>query len=670
MKALTFHQTNIYLFFSLLVLMIFSCVSVEKIRTGEQAMERRQYAVAQILLEEEIPSARGTEKALKCFQLAEAYRLTNDVENALKWYLSAIDLGNESSETYWWTAMMLKQHGEYQKARHFLEQIPRTSPRGADALREYDICRQAEQWVQNQDPKTTVKPISQGNNASIYISDLNEDGYLVITSDRVHKNKTKYKWTGRYYSDIYLLNPEMPEEIEDLPGLRSLKVQRGNATFNSDFSEMIYTLCPEDKIDENFCQLYESIRINDVWSEGSPLSFLRPGINYSHPHLSRDSILFFSAKMTGNLGAYDIYYSIKRGKRWMKPIALPAPINTPGNEKFPTVRGDTLYFSSDYLPGLGGLDIFKSYVRQNGEWSAPQNLKPPVNSEHDDFNLLFLPDEQNGVIAYASSSRWNSKGLDQVFSISPQLESHTETKDKDTLTEKPMKNYKRFLSLRVVEQVFSDANDPNSRVIGKKPIGGASGRIEPGEINFITRKDGRYIKAIAFDSSYLITVHKEGYLMKSIKVDALPTPQERDADEIQTSSVELILQKPYIDQEIVLSNIYYDLDKYYIREDAKPTLDQLISDLKNNPLYDVQIAAHTDCRADEAYNLQLSEKRAESVVEYLVSKGIDADRLSSKGFGKSKLIEKCICEECTEKQHQKNRRTTFTLKEKEDQDEK
>jgi peptidoglycan-associated lipoprotein len=665
MKALTFHQINIYLFFSLMVLKLLSCVSVEKIRTGEQALERRQYAVAQKLLEEEIPSARGKEKAIKCFQLAEAYRFTNESEKALKWYLSAIDLGKEDSETYWWTAMMLKRSGDYQGARKILELIPRNSPRGADAAREYNICSQAENWMSQSDSEYTVKAITQGDKASIYVSDIYEDGQLVITSDQAQNSRPKYKWTGRYYSDIYLLNPELPQRIEKLPGWHSLNLQRGHATFNSDFSEMVYTLCPEDNAEDNFCQLYESKRINDEWSEGRPLSFNLPGTNYSHPHLSRDSVLFFSAKMKGGLGAYDIYYSIKRNKRWTNPVPLPSPINTPGNEKFPTVRDDTLYFSSDYLPGLGGLDIFKCYVRQNGEWSAPRNLKPPVNSGQDDFNLLYLPAEQDGVIAYASSSRWNAKGLDQVFSIAPHREALEEIVEEEAFPEKLDKTFKRFLSLRVVEQVFADPNDPNSRVIGKKPIGGASGKIEPGERSFRTRKDGRFITAIAFDSSYLITVHKEGYLKKSIKVNTLAVPRERHAEEIQTSSVEVILQKPYLDQEIVLSNIYYDLDQWYIREDAKPTLDQLISDLKNNPIYDVQIAAHTDCRADEDYNLELSEKRAESVVQYLLSKGIAADRLSYKGYGKSKLIEPCICEECTEKQHQKNRRTTFTLTERE-----
>jgi outer membrane protein OmpA-like peptidoglycan-associated protein/tetratricopeptide (TPR) repeat protein len=652
-----------FLVYLLVIIQISSCTSYEKIRTGSLAMERKQYAVAQQLLLNEIYEVRGLEKANKTYLLGEAYRMTNQPEEALKWYLKTIDHGLENDEVYWWTGMMFKQTGQYNQAIEYFSKIDENRLIGIDANRESEICRQAIIWNDRKSPNLEANPISLTLNGSVFLNGIYEDGRLIVTSDH-DPRKSSYKWTGRFFSEPSLLN-QQTGEFSPVPEIVNNQDQWGYITFNSDYTEMIYTLCSDQQADESFCRLCGRNKINDEWSAANELPFINPEVNYSHPFLTRDSVLFFSANDMNGKGGYDIYYSIKTTGKWQDPVNLPSPINTPGNEKFPTINNDTLYFSSDYLPGLGGLDIFKTYIRPNGQWSPPQNMMPPLNSSKDDFGIIMVaaPLKSGDVLAYFNSSRNGKNGFDQIFSVTRKrtIDNQLIASSDSVKTEQPVKQFKRFLAIRVLEQVFENPEDPNSRVIGKKPVGSVSGFIDENSRSFTTKNDGRFITEIEFDASYSIKISKEGFLNKLITVPTLSKPTTDDADEIQTTFIEIFLQKPYIDQEVVLQNIYYDLDKWFIREDAKPVLTQLAGDLIENPGYNVLIASHTDCRADEAYNLELSEKRAQAVVDYLVSKGIDKNRLSYIGYGKSRLIEECPCESCTESQHQKNRRTTFTL---------
>jgi outer membrane protein OmpA-like peptidoglycan-associated protein len=645
----------------ILILLIPSCITVEKIRTGIQAMDRKQYAIAQSLFIREIEAARGSEKAEKSFLLGEAYRLTNQPSQALEWYLQAEKLGWNTGELFWQAGMMFKQSGQYDKAIKYLEKIPSNTLRGMDANREKDICRQAIQWSQRPDKGRAASPLEGRFPGSVYLNGWYADDRLIVTSDHEQNNNPAYKWTGRHYADVYLIEVPFEGKMERLPGWNARDYQRGNPTFNQDHTEMIYTRCDNSLSGENYCRLYSARKINGKWLEAQPLEFIRPGINYSQPCLSRDSILFFSANPPGGPGGYDIFFSMKQDNRWTDPIALPAPINTPGNEKFPTVFRDTLYFSSDYLPGLGGLDLFKTWVRADGKWSPPQNLMPPVNSSRDDFGFLPVEERGKNILAYFSSSRNNDMGLDRIFQVRTIAQALDESPEKDSTDVIARKNYTRFLSLRVVEHVLEDPGNPNSRIIGKKPVSDARLVYEGSGKTASTRSDGRHIEKIPFDTTFVLMIGKSGYLQRSITVGPEPEPSGQGAPEVVTTSIEIVLQKPFVNQEIVLQDIYYDLDQWFIREDAKPALDQLSQDLKDNPEFRVLIASHTDCRADEVYNLDLSEKRARSVVRYLVEQGIDPQRLEYKGFGESRLIETCPCENCTEKQHQRNRRTTFML---------
>jgi len=315
-----------------------------------------------------------------------------------------------------------------------------------------------------------------------------------------------------------------------------------------------------------------------------------------------------------------------------------------------------LYFSSDFLAGLGGYDIYKTKFDSTGKLSPPEHLEYPLNSGGDDFYLLKNSDS-TGIL---SSSRINGKGLDDIYSfVIKSVKDTISTNPGKTNIDKDNIEKKVYLALKVVELIYLEDGNPNSRTLGKKPVPDAIVSFAEENKKYKTPGNGVIIREVDFDSTYNISIGKKGYLTNSKRVH-VNSKSDYD-DEINTINLTVLLDKIYFGKEIVLKNIYYDYDKWTLRDESIPTLNELYLILKNNPGYKIKIGSHTDCRGEEEYNQILSQKRAASVVDYLIGKGISKDRLESIGYGKTNLIEKCNCEDCTEQQHQKNRRTTFEI---------
>jgi outer membrane protein OmpA-like peptidoglycan-associated protein len=207
------------------------------------------------------------------------------------------------------------------------------------------------------------------------------------------------------------------------------------------------------------------------------------------------------------------------------------------------------------------------------------------------------------------------------------------------------------------ENIYADENNPNSKVLGQKPLPYPNAVLNG--MNIISDKDGYFTAPLDSGFNYNLRVTKEGYLSAELSFNTLNV-KSKPGDTIIFKQ-KVILSKIFKDVEIVLDNIYYDFDKWDIREDARPTLDSLTQILKQNPNISIELASHTDCRGNDQYNQTLSQRRAESVVQYLISKGINPGRLTAKGYGESEPVETCECEKCTEEQHQRNRRTTFKI---------
>lgn len=654
----------------LVFLLLSGCTFTKKIRTGEQAFEARQYAIAaQMLAEEYKQTSYLNEKAKIAFMIGSSYERMNRVEEAGKWYKSADEhnFGPSALEKY---AEMLKRSQRYIEALDIYRQLA-DEQGGALKYRQLaTACQLAYEWWTERSKSTyVVEDLPINTPASEYAPFVMGEDVIAFSSDRPQSTGDEiYTWTGNHFSDLFLADVRAGTVEAFDSGVNS-KDNEGTVIINRDGTELYFTRCYSGDAYDSYCKIMVSNRRGGGWTDPSPLPFQQEEINYGHPFLSEnDSILFFSCNDPEGAGGYDLYYTLRSESGWDTPQILSARVNTEGNEKFPSVHGDTLYFASDYHLGMGGLDIFKTYPLSDGNWSPPENLKPPVNSGWDDFAFIvdtFARLRGNEVQkGYFSSTRNTGAGNDDIFrytklTLTPSAEDTTVVADTQAPTPK---KYRLYLALKVVEPVLEDPEDPNSRRIGKQPLPGARivGEEGPMAKSFSTDKQGYLIIELEYDKDYLFRAkypeHFSNALVFSTK-DISKDPNEPT----KTINREIVLDPIIRNTEIVLQNVYYDLDKWNIREDAKPILDSLVTLLRQNPELHIELGSHTDCRNTDEYNMQLSQRRAQSAMLYLSMRGIAASRLSSVGYGESRPAVDCACEECSETQHQANRRTTFKI---------
>ncbi|MEN0004022.1 MAG: OmpA family protein, partial [Bacteroidota bacterium] len=486
---------------------------------------------------------------------------------------------------------------------------------------------------------------------------------LVITSDRVgSKGEETYNWTGNNFSDLFLVD-KSSGAISDFPGDVNTEENEGTIVFNKTFTEAYFTRCtaPTDKEDA-FCKIMVSKVEGNSWGIPRQLSFVKDEVNYGHPALSEDgNTLYYSANDPEGWGGYDIYYVKRTANGWSVPNIMGRTINTIGNEKFPVVDKDTLYFSSDFHPGLGGLDIFKAYRLNTGSWSAAKNLLPPINSGGDDFGYMIdysvKPDGDLLQAGFFTSTRIDGIGGDDIYTFEKRIPPPEPEPEVVEVIE-----YKLILEGYVLEKIYEEMDNPNSKVLGRKPLDGSTVEISIGnkKEQVTVGEDGLFRLELDEDTDYYFLASQEGYLNNQATFTTKGVGQDPE-NPVQTFVIEIELDKIYFNKEIVLENIYYDFDESFIRDDAKPTLNALADNLKLNPSIRVQLGSHTDCRGPSGYNEGLSQRRAQSAVDYLIEKGIDADRLIARGFGENVLEVECICARCTEEEHQQNRRTTFAI---------
>ena len=386
-----------------------------------------------------------------------------------------------------------------------------------------------------------------------------------------------------------------------------------------------------------------------------PVNFFADTINFGNPYLSKDgNMILMASDALNGYGGKDLYVSYWEQGTWGEPKNLGSNINTKGDDMFPWLDEEgTLYFASNGHPGMGGLDIF-SAEKDGKIWKDPVNLKPPINSGADDFAIVFdkiKPKDENDAVrssGFFSSSREGGKGADDLYRF-------------------VLANKNIFLLDGIVlEKIFEDPSDPNSPVVDFQPVENAHLSLKKYDRGFkvvdtiSSSKFGKFQMDLDAESNYSLFTEKEGFFNKSMEVSSKGLKDPKNV--LITIKVRVLLERIYEEKEIILSNIYYDYDKTTLRDESKIVLDTLWGMLETNPDIFVEIGSHTDSRGSNSYNEVLSQGRAESVVKYLIQKGIDFKRLGAKGYGETKLINHCADDvECTEEEHQENRRTTFKV---------
>lgn len=653
----------------IVIFSLWTCSISKAIKDGESAYERKQYYVAIGMLEEEFSRSNTTAyKGRKAFLLGQSYLKIQNYSESAKWLDEAVknDYGIEALTAL---AQVSKILENYEVAIAAYEKLKIITNRKQDFDREILICKQA--MLSRQKPSEyQVDRLFENSPVSDYSPVLYDNEYLVFTSERGESTgKDTYKWTGQKFSDIFITLKGGSEVRKFDSGINS-EHNEGTPWFSKDMNTLYFTRCYNLSNKDSRCKIMVSRKIDDIWSDAVPLPFVKDEANYSQPTLiENDSILIFTSDFEQPGGTTDLFYSeLMDDGLWTDPEKLPSTINTQGNEKFATGDGDTLYFSSDYLPGLGGYDIFKTYLRADFSWAPPVNVGYGINSGGDEFSYIvdYKARPKAGVSqqGYFSSSKPGS-GKDDIYRFSKMIPVVTAPPDiaskKDTT-----KNIPRsiFIAVKVFTPQYSTPDDPNSTVVSKKPLSAVFVKISDANNLKVsegyTNENGLFYTAVLPEFDYKIVGMKLDFLTNATTTTTKNLVWVKD-ETTKTINTELVLEKIYINKEINLSNIYYDYDKWDIKDEAIPTLNNLVTLLNENPRIKIQLSSHTDCRGADDYNQVLSQKRAQSVVDYLISKKIEPSHLVAVGYGETSLIDTCTCDQCTEAQHQLNRRTTFKI---------
>lgn len=654
---------NLSIFPLLLILFCFSsCLITKQTKTGETLFAEKQYALAADLLQSEFnKESEPSIKAKKAFLIAECYRFNSETEAAEKWYKTAFALNDDPRSQYLY-GQMQKSNEKYTEAAATFTEYLKESPFDDQARSEVEACNLAQQWKTTESGTTITNVEALNSPAYDYAPVFFGKNGLVFTSDRSDAaGNNIYGWTGEKFSDLFTSSKDEKGNFgAPVPFSEVLNsaYNEGAACFSKDFSECYFTRCGSNQTMNDYCKVFYSFRTDDTWSDPQAVPIFNDSTNVSQPFLSADgNELYIAADVDGGYGGKDIYVLTKTSEGWSNPLNLGPNVNTTGEETFPYLAEDgRLYFASNGQMGMGGLDIFVA-SRIKNQWGNVQNLKSPINSGADDLAIIFdkvNPKDQYKIKSqgFFVSNRPQGKGHDDIYYF----------------TEEKVKVY--MVTGDVVEKIFEKENNPNSLITGFAPLVAIDvtintldekGNVVPKTQQVIkTDKNGAFRFKAEAEKTYKMSASKTDYFSKSETASTIGfTVIDKDT---VTATARIILDKIYKNVQVNLSNIYYDYNKADIREDAAKVLDTLITLLNENPGVQVEFGSHTDSRGKDAYNLRLSQARAQSVVDYLVLKGIDPLRLTAKGYGETQPVNECVNGvKCTEEQFQENRRTTFKV---------
>ena len=589
--------------------------------------------------------------------IAESYRLSNRPKEAEAYYAKAGGKGIDADSVQFYYAQSLKANSKYGEARQQLDELIKKSdntPLKDRAKAEMDGLAYLEK-LNETESYYKVKNLELINTPSSEYSPVFLNNELYFTSSR--GNDKIYEATGTPYTDIYKVASRGAivdiTTVAALPqGINNSSINDGCITFSPDGKTMVFAkgnTAKRKSTDD--VDLYISRFRNGVWSEPVMININDPGSWDSTPAFSPDGrTLYFSSnrKSRGrnqiSYGGTDIYSAqMDTRGRFSRVRNLGPEVNTAGNELFPYVAEDAkLYFASDGHPGYGGLDLF--VVKRAEGKTVIQNLAQPMNSSGDDFGIfLFRPDR-----GFFTSNREGGKGDDDIYTfvnedpnlkvINYYLQGITYTQDKDG-------------KLQIL---------PNTRV---NLLDGKGDVMQ----DYVTGDDGKFLFRVYENEDYTMVGETDGYLVKrqgyTTKGRAVDPSTLKDLITNITLDTVIVLDKIEINKTFVLDNIYYNFNRAEIREDAAKELDKLVQLLIDNPEIKIELGSHTDSVDTDAFNLDLSRRRAESAVRYIVQNGIAPDRIVAKGYGESKPIARNTNPDGTDNPdgRQKNRRTEFKI---------
>ena len=609
----------------------YSCGSQKaSVALAEKAYNNEKYFTAADLYKKAIPDVRKKDAKVELtFKIGECYRLINNHKQAATWYDKAIKAGYDSSFAYLRLADALKAQDRFDDAIDAYKELLAKNPNDSATMKLIENCKMILDWKKKDVFFDVYNETSLNTKDMEYAPSLYGKGIIFTSNRGTVKGKNYYERTGKNFENIYAsqnTGKNKWSKPESLNKDINTAFNEGVASFDNTNRVLYFTQCNGPKGKENSCRIFSTQNEGNTWTEPTEVAIPNPdSAILGHPSISADgNRIYYASDLKGGLGGKDIWYSDRQGTSWSSPINAGPKVNTAGDEEFPFIHtSGTLYFSSNGRNGMGGFDIYFCDFEE-GDWTEALNLKSPTNSAGDDFGFVL---DENKEIGYLSSNRFGGKGEDDIYSA-----------------------YAIPLVYTIVGKTINNATN---KVLAQAKI-------------TIIGSDGS-TQTITSDAtgSYKFTIKKDvNYQLNSSKYRFFGDVGEATTYGLKESKEFNINFKlnPIPLKEIVLKGILYDLAKADLREESIHTLDSLIKTLKDNPTFVIEVASHTDSRADSVYNIDLSQRRAQSVVDYLQSKGIEIERLVPKGYGESRLLNDCKDGvECTEEQHQQNRRTSFSV---------
>ena len=563
-------------------------------------------------------------------QLADSYYNVFDSKQAITWYAKALE-SDQEAEVYYRYAQMLKGEGRYEDSNAQMKKFAAKAPNDQRAM----IFMKDPNYLpklRSQAKRFDATPLSINSDKSEFGAVITNDNILYFTSARNMSRKT-YGWNEQPFLDMYqsvynadgtFAEPTLVSEINTQwhDGPATVSADGNTMYFSSEsFQEKEFIKDKANRLKQGQVYIYKATKNNGKWSNVNPVSFNSKEYSVSNPSLSMDGkTLYFASNMPGSMGGNDIWkVEISGDGSFGSPMNLGAKVNTEGNESFPFISDDNrLFFASDARKGFGGLDVFMMDLSKNGE---AENVGAPVNSAKDDFSFSMNMTKNMG---FFSSNR---DGNDNIYQATPVciVEAITTVKDKQ--------------SGRVLANAKVSILDSKNNVIESKMSGA----------------DGMVTYEVDCNKAYTVQVSMDGY-----EGNSFPIAANSKGGKVNIAADLEPIQNIVTPDAVVLKEIYFEFDKSNITKEGAFELDKLVQVMNQNPEMVIMVKGHTDNRGSDAYNMNLSDRRARSAVQYVVSKGIAKKRISGKGFGESEPKVACG-ENCTEEQHAQNRRNEFLI---------
>ena len=537
------------------------------------------------------------------YKLATCHRMINQSARASAAYQNALRYGYPDSTAYLWLGRSLQAEGKYALAanayRTYLEWDP-DNQFAKDGLKGSLMAAQKDKNKTRYVVRNAKLFNSRRSDfAPMFLDKTCDQLYFTTTNEKV-TGDNKSEITGMKKGDIWFSkkdeqgNWQRPEPVE---GELNSVADEGIVSFSPDGQTMYLTVAKRSEVANTSVEIYTSRRSDATWSAPQKFEILSDTVTaVGHPAVSPDgNFLYFTSDMPGGYGGKDIWrIAINERKGTLENLG--PQINTSGDEMFPYMRTDSvMYFASDGHPGFGGLDIYKARLNSTGDRWSVENMGLPINSAGDDFGITFGV----GETGFFSSNRGDGRGYDHIYSFE-------------------LPEIKVTISGYVVDK--DDEPVPNAviRIVGDD----GSNQKE------VARDDGSFKFKLARGVKYVMMAGAKGYL--NVKQEFQSDMEEADAD----YGVDFVLSAIFKPQ--VVENIFYDFDKATLRDESKSALDEMAQMLRDNPNVSIEMGSHTDRKGTDEYNDALSDRRAKSVVDYLVGAGISADRLTWKGYGEHK----------------------------------